>query len=116
VPKALRFARTDLNVRFGSDDSGIPNTVRISRDARGDQQILGRVAAIEGGLDHACGLDDFVDGNRPHAAAIKQVTGHSRENPCSCSPSPPILGNRPGQLSTFPLLNRIAEFVAACWR
>ena len=70
---------TDLNVRFGSDDSGIPNTVRISRDARGDQQILGRVAAIEGGLDHACGLDDFVDGNRPHAAVIKQVTGHRQQ-------------------------------------
>ena len=25
MPKALRFARTDLNVRFGSDDSGTPS-------------------------------------------------------------------------------------------
>ena len=26
VPKALRFGRSELSVRFGSDDSGTPNT------------------------------------------------------------------------------------------
>ena len=31
MPKALRFARTDLNVRFGSDDSGIPITDELGK-------------------------------------------------------------------------------------